>query len=95
MQFFSIGSDVGLPFGRKWNAIGLGYAVGEPSDISKRNEQIVEIYWRFQLIPYIALAHDFQWIIDPANDPQQNRITVIGAAVGGVPGSLAMPRDGK
>jgi porin len=77
-RFFSLGVGLDKPFGRPWDQAGIGYSTGKPSDPLLRDETLIELYWRFQLNPFVAVTPDLQWVIDPAENPVDDRIFVAG-----------------
>ena len=77
-RFFSMGVGFGQPFGRSHDQLGFGIATGKPSDPNLRDETIVELYWRFRINPFVSLTPDLQVVVDPANNPAKDRITVLG-----------------
>jgi len=77
-RFFSLGVGIEQPFGRVWDQAGIGFASGKPSDPALRDETVVELYWRFQLNPFVAITPDLQWVLDPAKNPANDRIFVAG-----------------
>jgi len=74
----SLGIGIAQPFGRIHDEIGLGWAKVMPSDAALRDEQIIELYWRFYVNPFVTLTPDLQVVIDPAKNPGENRVTVAG-----------------
>lgn len=78
-RFFSLGIGIDYPFGRSWDQAGIGFATGKPSNSLLPDETNIELYWRFQLNPFVAITPDLQWIIDPAKNPVDDRIFVAGA----------------
>lgn len=77
-RFYSFGIEYTSPLGRAWDAIGLGFARGLPSDPGRRNESIVEFYWRVQINPLLSLSPDLQLVFDPADNPFTDRLVVLG-----------------
>ena len=77
-RFFSLGVGYEGPFARPWDRIGIGYARGTPSDSNKRTESIAELYWLFQLNPFVGITPNLQVVFDPADNPVHDRITVVG-----------------
>ena len=63
-------------------AIGIAGKVGiVVSLVNSANEKVVEVFYRLQLTPEIAVTPDLQVIFDPSQNPSKDRITVIGARV--------------
>ncbi len=77
-RFASLGIGIAQPFGRIHDEFGLAWAKARPSDPALRDEQIIELYWRFYVNPFVTLTPDLQFVIDPANNPNKDRITVAG-----------------
>jgi len=78
-KFLSFGIAIDGVANRNWDRIGIGYARGTPSDADLRTETIIETYWRFQLNPFVAITPDVQLVIDPADNPDENKVWVVGA----------------
>ena len=50
----------------------------DPSDNSLRKEAIIEVFYRILINNFVTVTPDLQFIIDPANNPTKDRITVVG-----------------
>ena len=59
--------------------LGIGFARGKPSDPLRRTESLIEVYWRLQLNPFVSITPDVQLVVDPADNPDEDRIWVVGA----------------
>ena len=77
-RFFSLGVGIDHPFGRPRDQAGIGFATGKTGDPLLRDETNIELYWRFQLNPFVAVTPDLQWVIDPAENPVDDRVFVAG-----------------
>ena len=77
-RFFSAGVAWQPLLKRPDDVIGLGYATGSPADKNKPTEKLFELYWRFQLNPFVSVTPDIQWVFDPANNPDKDRVFVFG-----------------
>jgi porin len=78
-RFISGGLALERPFGRKADLVSLGVAWSNPSaGAGMRNETLIELYYRLQLSPSIALTPDLQIVVDPANNPKHDPILVGG-----------------
>ena len=62
----------------KSDLLGFGYNVGEPTGPVTVNQQVSELFYRLQLSQGIALTPSVQLLIDPANNPSEDRIWVAG-----------------
>jgi len=78
-KFFSAGTVFTSPLGRQWDKVGIGYAHGKPSNNAQRDESMFELFWLLQLTPIIAVTPDVQVIKNPADNPDESRIWVVGA----------------
>ena len=75
----SISAGVGIQRGN-FNLLGLSLNWGQPpGDLS--DQYTAEVFYRFQLFPNFTLTPDLQFIIDPALDPDQERLVVFGLRV--------------
>ena len=57
---------------------GLGFNWSDPPDPNLREQMSVEIFYRFQIAQNLALTPSFQLLIDPANNPDEDQIHVLG-----------------
>ena len=62
----------------KSNLLGFAYNVGEPTGTATKNQQVSELFYRLQFSQGIALTPSVQLLIDPANNPNEDRVWVIG-----------------
>jgi porin len=70
------------PFGRKDDEIGVGVAWSDPSSGNgARDETLVELYYRIELSPSIALTPDVQLVLDPAGSDDGDTVVVGGIRV--------------
>ncbi len=55
-----------------------GFAVAwvQPTDSALRNQEVLEVYQRFQITPQTQLTFDAQLIIDPTNAPDDDAVGV-------------------
>jgi carbohydrate-selective porin OprB len=67
-------SDVSLTT----NSRPTGIVSGDPSDAAKREEILLEIFWRIQLIPFVAVTPDIHFVFNPSDNPARARIVVVG-----------------
>jgi porin len=75
----SISTGVGIQRG-DFNLLGLGLNWGQPpGDLA--DQYSAEVFYRFQLFPNFTLTPDLQLVIDPALDPDQERLLVFGLRV--------------
>ena len=62
----------------KSDLLGFGYNIGEPTGLVTTNQQVSELFYRWQLSQGIAITPSVQLLIDPANNPFEDRIWVAG-----------------
>ena len=64
------------------NRIGIGFNWGEPSDTTfgpgLKDQSSMELYYRIQLFKELAITPDLQYIKNPALNPDENSLWVIG-----------------
>jgi len=60
---------------------GAGIAWGDPSDDTLRDQTTTELFYRIQLTQGLAVTPSLQWIIDPALNPEEDDLWVIGIRV--------------
>ena len=77
-RFLSLGAVYRAPLNRQWDALAIGVASGDPSDAAKREEILLEIFWRIQLIPFVAVTPDIHFFFNPSDNPTRARIVVAG-----------------
>ena len=68
------------PFNRKHDMAGLGVAFSRPTEAKDvyHSETLVEIFYRFAILPWLTLTPDFQVVHSPANDPERGVVFVPG-----------------
>ena len=62
----------------KRDLLGLGFNWGDPSDDELRDQYSTEVFYRFQLAENLALTPSIQWLVDPANNPDEDQIWISG-----------------
>ena len=64
------------------SVFGLGLNWGRPGEYAfgadARDQYTVEAYWRFQLATHLSITPDIQVVKDPALDPRQDLVCVVG-----------------
>ena len=56
----------------------LGLAWGHPQDSTLRDQYVAEAFYRMYLTPQIHLTPDFQLIINPSLNPDEDVVAVFG-----------------
>jgi len=64
--------------GQNYDLIGVAVSWEEPANRSLRDQYVVEAFYRFQITPLTHLTPDIQVVIDPANSPNKDAVTVLG-----------------
>ena len=77
-QNLSVGVGIEDVFGQNDDVIGAAASWQEPSNRALRDQYVVETFYRFYLTPHTHLSPDIQVVIDPANAPTKNAVTVLG-----------------
>jgi len=62
----------------KSDLIGFGFNWGDPSSNALRDQYSSELFYRFQISQNLALTPSVQLLIDPALNPNEDRIWVVG-----------------
>jgi len=62
----------------KRDLLGLGTNWGNPSDDSLRDQYSTEFFYRFQFSENLALTPSLQWLVDPALNPEEDQVWVLG-----------------
>ena len=61
---------------------GIGYSWGQVNESTYRpglrNQQMVEVFYRLVLTEFLAITPDLQWLYNPALNPTQNSLFVVG-----------------
>ncbi|WP_197431062.1 carbohydrate porin [Aliiruegeria sabulilitoris] len=60
------------------DALGVGLAWGRPSNERLREQYTGEVFWRFQLIDRVALTPSFQYVRNPAANPDREDAFIFG-----------------
>ena len=58
--------------------MGLGWAKPANKPSGTDNEVVIETSYKFQLAKNFSLLPDFQLLIDPANQPDESSVWIIG-----------------
>lgn len=67
------------PWGRVHDMLGLGIAWTNPSPGEGfRNETLIEVFYRFAILPWIQLSPNLQIVRHPANEPSTGTVLVPG-----------------
>ena len=77
-QNLSFGLGIEELFGQNDDVVGLAMSWQDPSDRSRRDQYVLETFYRFYITPHTHLTPDIQVIVDPANAPTKNSVTVFG-----------------
>jgi len=72
--------STGLGYYREGSSdlVAIGLSWGKPHDGSLSDQYTAEVFYRFQLAQNLAITPDIQFLIDPANNPDHDFITVFG-----------------
>lgn len=62
----------------KRDLLGLGFNWGDPSNDTLREQYSTELFYRFQFAKNLALTPSVQWLVDPANNSDEDHIWVAG-----------------
>lgn len=77
-QNVSVGLGVENVFGQNFDVVGVAGSWGDPSNPSLRDQYVIEAFYRFVVTPHTHLTPDIQVVIDPANAPNRDAVTVFG-----------------
>ena len=79
---FSVGVEVSTRFDQKWT-IGAGWAKPSSKTFGPDldDETVFETSYRFQLSQNFSLTPDLQVVFNPANDPGESSVTVVGLRI--------------
>ncbi len=66
----------------KGDLLGFGFNWGEPNEDTfgpgLRDQYTIEVFYRWQLAPQLAITPDVQFLINPALNPEENQIWIFG-----------------
>ncbi len=77
-QNLSVGMGIEDVFGQNDDVIGLAASWAEPANTSLSDQYVLEAFYRFYITPHTHLSPDIQVVIDPANAPAKDAVTVFG-----------------
>ena len=77
-QNLSIGLGIENIFGQSDDVIGVATSWEELSDQTLGDQHVVEAFYRFHITPHTHLTPDIQVVIDPANAPGKDAVTIFG-----------------
>lgn len=69
------------PFSRKDDECAIGFVWGKPSEKNRRNQYMIEAYYRLQFTNHLQVSPDIQVIMNPTYNPEKNVIGVFGVRV--------------
>jgi porin len=65
-------------FGQNNDRIGVGYTWSDPADHELDDQSTIDAYYRVQVTPEIQFGPTFQFIFDPARNPDEDTVYVWG-----------------
>ncbi len=78
----SISTGVGYQWVPRRDVLGLGLNWGQPNETTwgegLRDQYTVELFWRWQLGSHLAVTPDLQFLVNPASNPDEDSIWVLG-----------------
>jgi porin len=77
-QNLSLGVGIEDVFGQNDDVVGLATSWEDPSNPMLRDQYIVEAFYRFYITPFTHLTPDIQVVLDPANSPTKDSVTIFG-----------------
>ena len=77
-QNLSLGLGIENVFGQNQDLIGAAASWREPSNATLRDQYVLEAFYLFFITPHTHLTPEVQVIIDPANAPNKDAVTVFG-----------------
>ena len=63
---------------QKSSLMELGFNWGDPSKDDLRDQYATEFFYRFQHSQNLAFTPSVQWLIDPALNPDEDQIWIVG-----------------
>ena len=63
---------------READLLGVGVSWGRPPSGGRRDQTTMEVFYRLQLLPGLAVTPDLQLIFSPPNAPAESVVTVFG-----------------
>ena len=77
-QNLSVGLGIENLFGQNDDVLGLAAAWQKSSASTSRDQYVMEAFYRIYITPHTHLSPDIQVVIDPANEPTKDAVTVFG-----------------
>jgi len=77
-QNLSVGLGIEDVFGQNFDLIGVAASWEEPANRTLRDQYVFEAFYRFHITPDFHLTPDIQVVIDPADAPTKDAVTVFG-----------------
>ena len=77
-QNLSIGMGIEDVFGQNDDVIGAAWSWQDTTKDMLRDQYVVETFYRINITPHTHLTPDIQVVIDPANAPKKDAVTVFG-----------------
>jgi porin len=74
----NVGLVIDEIFGQSYDRIGIGYTWSDPADHELDDQSTIDAYYRVQVTPEIQVGPTFQFIFDPARNPDEDTVYVWG-----------------
>jgi porin len=71
-------AGIGRLFAEESDVLGVGVNWGDPSDPSLSDQYTLEAFFKLQVAENLAVTPSFQLLIDPALNPDEDRIWIFG-----------------
>jgi porin len=65
----------------KRDLLGIGFNWSDPSNDGLRDQYSIEVFYRFQFAQNLAFTPSVQWLVDPALNPDEDQIWVLGLRI--------------
>lgn len=77
-QNLSLGFGIEDVLGQNDDVVGVATSWQEPANRALRDQYVVELFYRLYITPHTHLSPDIQIVIDPANAPTKDAVTILG-----------------
>jgi porin len=65
-------------FGQADDRIGVGFTWSDPVDKALDDQSTIDVFYRVQVTPEIAVSPTLQVIFDPVRNPDEDQVLVLG-----------------
>jgi len=74
----NFGAAIDDIFGQSKDRIGIGFTWSRPTNGALDDQEVIDVYYRVQVTPQIAMSPTVQMVIDPVRNQDEDVVWVFG-----------------